>query len=76
MISIFMEVVPAILPHGTMEGEVMIPVFVKMVYQSEDVEKEDPLAIVSQTLEDEKGKGKVEREIGYWIVIKVGRMKS
>jgi dynactin 4 len=75
MISIFVEVVPAIILDVTGEIDVEIPVFVKMVYESEDVEKEDSLAIGSQASEEEKGKGKVEREIGYWVVIKVGSMK-
>lgn len=76
MISIFMEVVPAI-PSTEETGEVVdieIPIFVKMVYQSEDVEKDDTLTLVNQALE-EKGKGKVEREIGYWVVAKVGGLK-
>jgi dynactin 4 len=83
-ISIFMEVVPAITSdngppvsdkdgNGDLESEVPveIPIFVKMRYQTEDVEKEDTLTLVSQALE-EKGKGKVEKEIGYWVVVKVG----
>jgi hypothetical protein len=87
MISIFMEVVPAIAsnvePSSTDEDAksesgkevpVEIPIFVKMRYQTEDVEKEDTLTLVSQALE-EKGKGKVEREIGYWVVVKVGSIK-
>jgi hypothetical protein len=70
-----MEVVPAIpATEGKRTEEqvpVEIPVFVKMVYQTEDVEKEDTLTLVSQGME-EKGKGKVEREIGYWAVVRVG----
>jgi dynactin 4 len=84
MISIFMEVIPAIASNvdpSSTDGDakresenevpVEIPIFVKMRYQTEDVEKEDTLTLVSQALE-EKGKGKVEREIGYWVVVKVG----
>jgi dynactin-4 len=71
MIGIFMEVVPAI-PTGE-QGEIVveIPVFVKVVYLTEDVEKEDTLTLVSRGME-EKGKGKVEKEIGYWAVVRVG----
>jgi len=80
LVSIFMEVVPAV-PAAEETGkdgekreiDVAIPIFVKMVYQSEDVEKDDTLTIVNQALE-EKGKGKVEREIGYWVVVKVGKI--
>ena len=84
MISIFMEVVPAIPARETddsVKGSTMtkregglaveIPIFVKVVYQTEDVEKDDTLTLVSQGME-EKGKGKVEREIGYWAVVRVG----
>ena len=84
MISIFMEVVPAVAanvdPSSTDEDTksdlekevpVEIPIFVKMRYQTEDVEKEDTLTLVNQALE-EKGKGKVEKEIGYWVVVRVG----
>jgi len=77
MISIFMEVVPAIPERTTdniarKEVVVEIPIFVKMIYQMEDVEKDDTLTLVNQVLEEEKGKGKVEREIGYWVVVRVG----
>jgi dynactin 4 len=80
MISIFMEVVPAIpSQHETNTGtkkavDIEVPIFVKMVYQSEDVEKDDTLTLVNQALE-EKEKGKVEREIGYWVAVKVGTIK-
>ena len=79
MISIFVEIVPAISPvtiedaSGT-EVFVEIPIFVKMVYQMEDVEKDDTLTLVNQVLEEERGKGKVEREIGYWVVVRVGNV--
>jgi dynactin 4 len=80
MISIFVEVIPAIsaATAGSVETAskteipVEIPIFVKMIYQTEDVEKEDTLTLVNQVLEDDKGKGKVEREIGYWVVVRVG----
>jgi dynactin 4 len=73
MVSIFMEVIPSIPVEGSgkVDIPVEIPIFVKLVYQTEDVEKEDTLTLVSQALED-KGKGKVEREIGYWAVVRVG----
>jgi len=73
MVSIFMEVIPSIPVEGSGKENILveIPIFVKIVYQTEDVEKEDTLTLVSQTLE-EKGKGKVEREIGYWAVVRVG----
>lgn len=81
MISVFMEIVPAIPSETKGEGKaegkgeggvpVEIPIFVKVIYQTEDVEKEDTLTLVSQGME-EKGKGKVEREIGYWAVVRVG----
>lgn len=78
MISIFVEIVPAIstMTEGTdrMEIPVEIPIFVKMIYQMEDVEKDDTLTLVNQVLEEEKGKGKVEREIGYWVVVRVGNI--
>ena len=85
MISIFMEVIPAIpsnedgsVKEGTRTEEVPveIPIFVKMVYQTEDVEKDDTLTLVSQVMDEEKGKGKVEREIGYWVVIRVGSIMA
>jgi hypothetical protein len=80
MISIFMEVVPVIpmnedgmVKDSNMEEvPVEIPIFVKMIYQTEDVEKDDTLTLVSQVMDEEKGKGKVEREIGYWTVVRVG----
>jgi dynactin 4 len=80
MISIFMEVVPAIPSNedgtakdvGAEEIPVEIPIFVKMIYQTEDVEKDDTLTLVSQVMDEDKAKGKVEREIGYWVVVKVG----
>lgn len=80
MISIFVEVVPAISAStpGSVETSskkeipVEIPIFVKMIYQTEDVEKDDTLTLVNQVLADDKGKGKVEREIGYWVVVGVG----
>jgi len=78
IISIFMEIIPAI-PESTgdvgakVEVAVEIPIFVKMIYQMEDVEKDDTLTLVTQGLE-EKGKGKVEREIGYWVVVRVGNV--
>ena len=84
MISIFMEVVPQNPSDDGKEkaktgsgGEVMIeiPIFVKMTYLSEDMEKDDTLTLVTQALGEEKGKGKVEREIGYWVVVKVGTVK-
>lgn len=73
MVSIFMEVIPSIPVEGSRKEDipVEIPIFVKIVYQTEDVEKEDTLTLVSQALE-EKGKGKVEREIGYWAAVRVG----
>ena len=78
MISIFVEIVPAISPTtegaSRMEIPVEIPIFVKMIYQMEDVEKDDTLTLVNQVLEEEKGKGKVEREIGYWVVVRVGNV--
>ena len=79
MISIFVEIVPAISPVTTEGGSgteipVEIPIFVKMIYQMEDVEKDDTLTLVNQVLEEEKGKGKVEREIGYWVVVRVGKV--
>ena len=76
IISIFMEVIPAI-PAEPERGELVdidIPIFIKMVYRSEDVEKDDTLTLVNQALE-EKGKGKVEREIGYWVVVNVGKIQ-
>lgn len=83
MVSIFMEVVPAITSLTTTEDAgalaaektevpVEIPIFVKMIYQTEDVEKDDTLSLVNQVLEEEKGKGKTEKEIGYWTVVRVG----
>jgi hypothetical protein len=80
MISIFMEVVPAIpsnedgttKDNGAEEVPVEIPIFVKMIYQTEDVEKDDTLTLVSQVMDEDKAKGKVEKEIGYWVVVKVG----
>jgi len=77
MISIFMEVIP-VTPtageRGSKNGEISveIPIFVKMVYQVEDVEKDDALTLMHQVIEEEKGKGKVEKEIGYWVVVQVG----
>jgi dynactin-4 len=75
MVSIFMEVVPAV-PETTkevkMEIAVEIPIFVKMTYQVEDVEKDDTLTLVIQVLDEGKSKGKVEKEIGYWVVLRVG----
>jgi dynactin 4 len=77
MISILMEVIPAT-PTTREEGvrtremAVEIPIFVKMVYQVEDVEKDDTLTLMHQVMEEEKGKGKVEKEIGYWVVVQVG----
>ena len=82
-VSIFMEVVPAITETtssdkggtGTSlrtEVPVEIPIFVKMIYQAEDVEKDDTLSLMNQDLEEDKGKGKTEKEIGYWVVIQVG----
>jgi len=77
MISIFMEVIP-VPPtageKGTMSGEISveIPIFVKMVYQVDDVEKDDTLTLMHQVMEEEKGKGKVEKEIGYWVVVQAG----
>ena len=83
MVSILMEVVPAI-PERTGSGDgevdisekkevpVEIPIFVKMIYQTEDVEKDDTLSLVNQALEEDKGKGKSEKQIGYWVVIRVG----
>jgi Dynactin p62 family len=85
-ISIFMEVVPE--KPSVVAGEqkvdvvpeckvpIEIPIFVKMTYLSEDVEKDDTLTLVNQVLGEEKGKGKVEREIGYWVVVKVGNIKA
>jgi dynactin 4 len=79
MISIFMEVIPASprtrgeeAPRG--EIPVEIPIFVKMIYKTEDVEKDDTLTLMHQVMEEEKGKGKVEKEIGYWVVVQVGSM--
>jgi dynactin 4 len=80
MISIFVEVIPAISASTTgsietapkMEIPVEIPMFVKMIYQTEDVEKDDTLTLVNNVLGDDKGKGKIEREIGYWVVVRVG----
>jgi len=79
MISIFVEIIPASSPVTTEGGSgteipVEIPIFVKMIYQMEDVEKDDTLTLVNQVLEEEKGKGKVEREIGYWVVVRVGKV--
>lgn len=78
MVSIFMEVIPAsprTKGEGAPKGEipVEIPIFVKMIYKVEDVEKDDTLTLMHQVME-EKGKGKVEKEIGYWVVIQVGSM--
>ena len=86
MISIFMEVVPAIPGADVVSEEaktqppikevpVEIPIFVKMIYQVEDVDKDDTLTLVNQVLEEDKGKGKVEKEIGYWVVVRVGSIK-
>lgn len=83
MVSIFMEVVPAITTTTSPEGvgdqaaektevPVEIPIFVKMIYQTEDVEKDDTLSLIHQVLEEEKGKGKTEKEIGYWVTVRVG----
>jgi dynactin 4 len=83
MVSIFMEVVPAITAMTSakdgrdqaaekMEVPVEIPIFVKMIYQTEDVEKDDTLSLLNQVLEEEKGKGKTEKEIGYWVTVRVG----
>jgi dynactin-4 len=83
MVSIFMEVVPAITTTTGAEGvgdqavektevPVEIPIFVKMIYQTEDVEKDDTLSLIHQVLEEEKGKGKTEKEIGYWVTVRVG----
>jgi hypothetical protein len=83
-VSIFMEVVPAIMETSssedggdrstaeTTEIPVEIPIFVKMIYQTEDVEKDDTLSLVNPVLEEDKGKGKTEKEIGYWVVLRVG----
>ena len=86
-VSIFMEVVPAIMETANSEDSgdrpaaektekteipVEIPIFVKMIYQTEDVEKDDTLSLVNQVLEEDKGKGKTEKEIGYWVVVRVG----
>lgn len=82
MVSIFMEVVPAITTTSAegvgdqavekTEVPVEIPIFVKMIYQTEDVEKDDTLSLIHQVLEEEKGKGKTEKEIGYWVTVRVG----
>jgi Dynactin p62 family len=85
-ISIFMEIVPENPSSAAgnkkvdavSEGEIPIeiPIFVKMTYLSEDMEKDDTLTLVNQVLGEGKGKGKVEREIGYWVVVKVGNIKA
>jgi len=77
MISIFMEVIPATPTtgeRGSRSGEIAveIPIFVKMVYQVEDVEKDDTLTLMHQVMEEEKGNGKVEKEIGYWVIVQIG----
>jgi|SRR5277367_1388044 len=83
MVSIFMEVVPAIIDTTKSEDArdrsaekteipVEIPIFVKMIYQTEDVEKDDTLSLVNQGSDEDKGKGKMEKEIGYWVVVRVG----
>ena len=60
MISIFIEVIPAITSVSDSatrsEVPVEIPIFVKMRYKTEDVEKDDTLSLVSQVLEEDKSK--------------------
>ena len=84
IITIFMEVVPAI-PQGTTENQddvaqnevaVDIPIFIKMIYQIEDTEKDDTLTLASKGLEVDKEKGKVEKELGYWAVVRVGYVRA
>jgi hypothetical protein len=68
MISIFMEVVPAIVSEeerGSGEVDVEIPVFAKMVYQSEDVGERGSIGNCESSV---GGEGEGESRAGDWIL--------